>query len=154
MKTLLTAALTLTLCACGRSQSPPGSLATPTPSPSFGTPAPGTSATSPPNVPPGVRPTPTPKPVASPRPTPTPSPFNGGALTVVIAPGDAPRVTEAFQYTLKLSHPPSDAEIEDAMAAWVNATTGDYERRKNMRDFSPPPLGGDSFKRALASPTP
>jgi hypothetical protein len=81
-------------------------------------------------------------------------PYN---LTIPIAPEDIPRMEEAFGSILGLRdasgqpRPANQAEIETATAQWVGQSIHDYERRKNMASFTPPPFTGTS---KLNGPTP
>jgi len=43
--------------------------------------------------------------------------------------------------------------MEAAISQWINNTTMDYERRANMRAFTPPPLGTEG-KTKLTKPLP
>ena len=54
---------------------------------------------------------------------------------------DDVRIEEAFGSILNLGHPAAQSDIEAAMYKWLEGQTHDYERRKNMATFTPPPLG-------------
>jgi hypothetical protein len=87
-------------------------------------------------------------------------------MTITIPTNDVPRVQEAFGSILNLGRPANLAEVQRATTEWLHQSTIDYERRKNMATFSPPPLemkpsptpGGlaapASQKAATPSPTP
>jgi len=87
----------------------------------------------------------------------TPAPKITGNYCIDVN-GDSSRVEEAFGYILNLKdasgnrRPATTAEIETAIFDWVEGQTNDYERRKNMAEFTPPPFG--SAKNYHASPTP
>lgn len=61
-------------------------------------------------------------------------------LTIDITPEDEPRVTEAFGSILNLQQPAAAADLQAACSQWMGNQTQDYERRKNMQTFTPPPL--------------
>jgi hypothetical protein len=61
-------------------------------------------------------------------------------FTIAIPPADVPRIAEAFGSILNLGRPATPDEVEQAAIVWLNQQTTDYERRKNMTAFSPPPL--------------
>jgi len=83
-----------------------------------------------------------------------------GVAAVVIAgsygwntdPADDPRIQEAFGSILQTKdaagspRPATQREVSGAAMQWVSQQTTDYERRKNMTAFSPPPF--------VTSPTP
>src|SRR5262245_63627425 len=67
-------------------------------------------------------------------------------------PADDPRILEAFGSILGKHDaqgspiPATQREVSGAAMNWVNQQTNDYERRKNMAQYSPPPF--------VTSPTP
>lgn len=67
-------------------------------------------------------------------------------ITVTIVTADEPRIFEAFGSILNLRNaggqprPATAAEVEGAVEAWIKGQTTDYEKRKDMAAFSPPPL--------------
>jgi hypothetical protein len=61
-------------------------------------------------------------------------------LTIEVPTNDVPRVTEAFGSILGLGRNANQAEVSAACSQWVISQTKDYERRKNMVQFTPPPL--------------
>ena len=67
-------------------------------------------------------------------------------LTIEIPAADDPRIAEAYGSILNLKdvngqpRPATTTEIQSAVIAWINQSTQDYEKRKNMATFSPPPL--------------
>jgi len=61
-------------------------------------------------------------------------------MTITIPSADVPRVQEAFGSILGLGRPANLAEVQRATTDWIHNQTLDYERRKNMAQFSPPPL--------------
>lgn len=61
-------------------------------------------------------------------------------LTIEITTEDEPRVTEAFGSILNLPQPASAEDLQGACSQWMGDQTFDYERRKNMATFVPPPL--------------
>ena len=91
-------------------------------------------------------------------PTPTVPPGNPDQVCVTIVPADQGRVTEAFGSILGLGRPATMQEISDATAQWLGSQTHDYERRKNMTTFTPPPFSEGSGKMnaptTAAAPTP
>jgi hypothetical protein len=71
-------------------------------------------------------------------------------LVITVPPNDIPRVQEAFGSILGLGRPANQNEIERATKQWIIGQTQDYERRKNMQSFTPPPLE----MQPTPSPTP
>jgi len=61
-------------------------------------------------------------------------------------PVDDPRILEAFGSILgkftpgQSPVPATQREVSAAAMNWVNQQTADYERRKNMQAFTPPPF--------------
>jgi hypothetical protein len=61
---------------------------------------------------------------------------------------DEPRISEAYGDILNLidesgnRRPATPTEIETAIFNWLEGSTHDYERRKNMGSFTPAPIGG------------
>jgi hypothetical protein len=61
---------------------------------------------------------------------------------------EIPRIEEAYGSILNLkdelgnSRPATSTEIETAIFNWLEGSTHDYERRKNMNTFIPPPISG------------
>ena len=90
-------------------------------------------------------------------PTPT-IPPNPDAVCVTIVPADQARVQEAFGSILGLGRNATMQEISDATALWLGSQTHDYERRKNMTTFTPPPFSEGSGKMnaptTATAPTP
>ena len=86
--------------------------------------------------------------------------FVGFALastfTIDIPTADEARVKEAYGSILGLGRPATVQEIENAVTLWLESSTQDYERRKNMAQFTPPPMNvaKDAHAAASASPTP
>lgn len=73
-------------------------------------------------------------------------------LCVEVPSNDVPRVQEAFGSILNLGRPANLAEVQAATRQWLIGQTQDYERRKNMATFTPPPL--DMQPTPSPSPTP
>jgi hypothetical protein len=73
---------------------------------------------------------------------------NNMRYSVIIDDAEVPRVEEAYGSILNLRdesgnpRPATKTEIETAIFTWLEGSTHDYERRKNMSSFTPPPLGG------------
>ena len=95
-------------------------------------------------------------------PTPTIPPGNSD-VCVTIAPADYARVTEAFGSILGLKdaqgnpRPATVAEISDATGIWIGSQTQDFERRKNMTAYTPPPFSegsGTLNAKKAAAPRP
>ena len=69
-------------------------------------------------------------------------------------PADDPRICAAYGSILGLKdaagspRPATQREVSAAAMNWVNSSTSDYERRKNMAQFSPSPFA------TTPSPTP
>lgn len=61
-------------------------------------------------------------------------------MTITIPTADVPRVQEAFGQIYNLGRPANLSEVQRATTDWIHNTTIDYERRKDMALFSPPPL--------------
>jgi len=97
--------------------------------------------------------------LCKPKQTPEPRPGQPGGTYCVDVGADVARVEEAFGDILKLRdeagnlRPATTSEIESAIFAWVEGQTHEYERRKNMAEFTPPPFGA-AARYALPSPTP
>lgn len=72
----------------------------------------------------------------------------GADLTITIPTADVPRVQEAYGSILNLGRPATTVEMQNAITAWIHQSTTDYERRKNMVTYSPPPM-----QMAVPSPT-
>lgn len=93
-------------------------------------------------------------------PTPTIPPGNPNDVCVTIAPADQARVTEAFGSILNLKddngnpRPATVEEIQAATAQWMGGQVHDYERRKNMSTFTPPPFSSGSGKMNGPTPAP
>jgi hypothetical protein len=88
----------------------------------------------------------------------------GADMTITIPTADVPRVQEAYGSILNLGRPANLAEVQRATTDWIHQSTVDYERRKNMVTFSPPPMamqpspsptaGGLKAAPAKAAPKP
>lgn len=69
-----------------------------------------------------------------------------GTFTITTETADDPRIAEAFGSILNLKdatgnpRPANTAEVQGAVEVWMKQQTEDYEKRKNMQQFSPPPL--------------
>lgn len=61
-------------------------------------------------------------------------------LTVEIPANDVPRVSEAFGSIYGLGHNANMQEVSAATQKWIIDSTKDYERRKNMVQYTPPPM--------------
>jgi hypothetical protein len=61
-------------------------------------------------------------------------------LSIDIPSADVPRIQEAFGYIYELGRPATQTDIENAVRRWLKDSTQDYERRKNMTQFTPPPV--------------
>ena len=79
---------------------------------------------------------------------------NGATLTIDVPAADVPRVTEAFGSILGLGRNATQVEVEKATKQWIIGSTQDYERRKNIVQFTPPPLEMQPTPTAAPSPTP
>jgi hypothetical protein len=64
----------------------------------------------------------------------------GATLSIDIPAADVPRIQEAFGSIYNLGRPATQTDIENAVRAWLRDSTQDYERRKNMTSFTPPPV--------------
>jgi hypothetical protein len=51
-------------------------------------------------------------------------------LTITVPDKDVSRVQEAFGAAYNLGHPATTQEVQQAITAWLNQVTTDYERRK------------------------
>ena len=60
-------------------------------------------------------------------------------LTIDIPTADVPRIQEAYGSIYNLGRPATQTDIENAVRQWLRDSTQDYERRKNMQQFTPPP---------------
>jgi hypothetical protein len=90
---------------------------------------------------------------------------NAVTYAVNIDLADQPRLEEAFGSILGLKdaqgnpRPATTSEIEAALAQWMGGQTSDYEKRKNMAQFTPPPFESGTMKAATpavraAAPSP
>jgi hypothetical protein len=61
-------------------------------------------------------------------------------LTIEVPTADVPRVQEAYGSIYGLGRPATQTDIENAVRQWLRDSTQDYERRKNMAEFTPPPV--------------
>lgn len=61
-------------------------------------------------------------------------------LTIDIPANDVPRVSEAFGSMFNLGHNANMNEVSYFTRQWIIQQTHDYERRKNMQQFTPPPM--------------
>lgn len=67
-------------------------------------------------------------------------------MTITIPDQDVPRVTEAYGSILNKRdengdpRPATPAEVDKAITDWLHQSTLDYERRKNMATYQPPPM--------------
>ena len=59
-------------------------------------------------------------------------------LTIDIPNVDVPRIQEAYGGIYNLGRPATQTDIENAVRQWLRDSTQDYERRKNMQQFTPP----------------
>jgi hypothetical protein len=90
----------------------------------------------------------------------TPTVPPSGDLCITLVSVDYVRVSEAFGSVLGLKDQngqPRGAtvpEIEQAILDYTEGTTHDYEKRKDMAAFSPPPIGGATKDKAASIPTP
>jgi hypothetical protein len=88
-------------------------------------------------------------------------------LTVDIPTADVPRIQEAYGSIYNLGRPATQTDIENAVRQWLRDSTQDYERRKNMQQYTPPPVtftpaptptptpaAAAAEAKAKASPTP
>jgi hypothetical protein len=79
-----------------------------------------------------------------------------GTVCFDIPAGSTPRVAEAFGNALSLvdasgsPRPATQQEVSQACQNYVQNTTQDYERRKNMASFAPSPV---PIATAVPSPT-
>jgi hypothetical protein len=61
-------------------------------------------------------------------------------LTIEVPTEDIPRLTEAYGSILNFGRPATQPEIELAIKQWLVGSTKDFERRKNMAAYTPPPF--------------
>jgi hypothetical protein len=66
--------------------------------------------------------------------------IQAATLSIDIPAADVPRIQEAFGSIYNLGRPATQTDIENAVRAWLRDSTQDYERRKNMITFTPPPV--------------
>jgi hypothetical protein len=66
--------------------------------------------------------------------------LRAATLTIDIPAADVPRLQEAYGSICNLGRPATQTEIENAVRQWLRDSTQDYERRKNMTQYSPPPV--------------
>jgi hypothetical protein len=74
-------------------------------------------------------------------------------LTVDIPNADVPRIQEAYGSIYGLGRPATQTDIENAVRQWLRDSTQDYERRKNMAQFTPPPVTFTPAPTPAPSPT-
>jgi hypothetical protein len=61
-------------------------------------------------------------------------------LTIDIPTADVPRIQEAYGSIYNLGRPATQTDIENAVRQWLRDSTQDYERRRNMQQYTPPPV--------------
>lgn len=76
-----------------------------------------------------------------------------GTYCVDVA-SDYQRIQEAYGHILNLPGPATPAQMEAAIFNWLEQSTGDYERRKDMSAFTPPPFTEHKKYNPSASPSP
>jgi hypothetical protein len=80
-------------------------------------------------------------------------------MTIEVPDQDVPRILEAYGSINNLGRNATASEVQYAIQRWLRDSTLDYERRKNMVQFTPPPLNfsptpsGLQVAQAAASPT-
>jgi|SRR5215472_360722 len=67
-------------------------------------------------------------------------------------PSDDPRIQEAYGSILNLGRNATQREVSAAAMNWVASSTTDYERRKNLQQYSPTPFA--TSPTPVPSPTP
>jgi hypothetical protein len=61
-------------------------------------------------------------------------------MTIEVPDQDVPRILEAYGSINNLGRNATASEVQYAIQRWLRDSTLDYERRKDMAQFSPPPL--------------
>jgi hypothetical protein len=75
-------------------------------------------------------------------------------------PADDPRILEAFGSIMNKRDangspvPATQREVSAAAMNWVNQQTTDYERRKNMAQYTPPPFATSPTPSPSPNPSP
>jgi hypothetical protein len=75
-------------------------------------------------------------------------------LTVDIPTADVPRIQEAYGSIYGLGRPATQTDIENAVRQWLRDSTQDYERRKNMSQYTPPSVSFTPAPTPTPTPTP
>jgi hypothetical protein len=61
-------------------------------------------------------------------------------MTIEVSDTDVPRIEEAYGSIYNLGRLATPAEVQYMIQSWLLQSTLDYERRKNLAQFTPPPL--------------
>jgi hypothetical protein len=61
-------------------------------------------------------------------------------MTIEVPDADVPRILEAYGSIYNLKRNATPAEVQTMIQSWLQTSTLDYERRKNMVQFTPPPM--------------
>jgi hypothetical protein len=61
-------------------------------------------------------------------------------MTIEVPDQDVPRILEAYGSINNLGRNATATEVQYAIQRWLRDSTQDYERRKDMAQYSPPPL--------------
>jgi hypothetical protein len=61
-------------------------------------------------------------------------------MTIDVPDAQVPRILEAYGSIYSLGRNATAAEVQVMIQGWLQSSTQDYERRKNMVQFTPPPV--------------
>ena len=64
----------------------------------------------------------------------------GATMTIDVPDAQVPRVLEAYGSIYNLGRNATPAEVQVMIQGWLQNSTMDYERRKNMAQFTPSPV--------------
>jgi hypothetical protein len=61
-------------------------------------------------------------------------------MSIEVPDADVPRILEAYGSIYNLKRNATPAEVQTMIQGWLQTSTLDYERRKNIVQFTPPPM--------------
>jgi hypothetical protein len=70
----------------------------------------------------------------------TASAVSAAIMTIEVPDTDVPRILEAYGSIYNLKRNATPAEVQTMIQGWLQTSTLDYERRKNMAQYTPPPM--------------
>lgn len=66
--------------------------------------------------------------------------IQAATMTVEVPDAQVPRILEAYGSIYNLGRNATPAEVQVMIQGWLQSSTQDYERRKNMAQFTVPPV--------------